>query len=83
MSKLMPLGFVAALIVLTVGAGGSIAGPPQKTGSAVTLSLAAPEERGRPSSDIAEAFAACGIHVNGSAIGAGYTSRGFLSLRNP
>ena len=33
--------------------------------------------------DIAEALAAWGIQVSGSAIGAGYTSRGSLSLRKP
>ena len=33
--------------------------------------------------DIADALAACGIHVSGSAMGAGYTSRGSLSLRKP
>jgi hypothetical protein len=33
--------------------------------------------------DIAEALTAWGIHVSGSAIAAGYTSRGSLSLKKP
>jgi C4-dicarboxylate-binding protein DctP len=48
----------AGLIALAVGAGTSLAGPPGKTGSKVTLTLAGTEDRGRPSIDIAEAFAA-------------------------
>lgn len=48
----------SALTLVAVGAGNSLAGPPQKTGSVVTLTLGATEGRGRPSTGIAEAFAA-------------------------
>jgi TRAP-type C4-dicarboxylate transport system substrate-binding protein len=48
----------AGLVALAVGAGTSLAGPPGKTGSKITLTLAGTEDRGRPSIDIAEAFAA-------------------------
>jgi TRAP-type C4-dicarboxylate transport system substrate-binding protein len=55
-----PIRFVlaAGLVALAAGAGTSLAGPPGKTGSTVTLTLAGTEGRGRPSIDIAEAFAA-------------------------
>jgi TRAP-type C4-dicarboxylate transport system substrate-binding protein len=49
---------VSALTLVAVGAGNSRAGPPQKTGSIVTLTLGATQGRGRPSTGIAEAFAA-------------------------
>jgi TRAP-type C4-dicarboxylate transport system substrate-binding protein len=58
MSTPMRIALVAGLIMLAVGAGNSLAGPPQKTGSVVTLTLGATEGRGRPSTAIAEAFAA-------------------------
>jgi TRAP-type C4-dicarboxylate transport system substrate-binding protein len=44
--------------VLASAAGTSLAGPPSKTGSTVTLTLADTENRGHPASMIAEAFAA-------------------------
>jgi TRAP-type C4-dicarboxylate transport system substrate-binding protein len=44
--------------VIVGGAGAALAGPPRKTGSVTTLNLAATESRGRPSTEIAEAFAA-------------------------
>src|SRR5262245_48037559 len=47
----------AAIVVIGGGAGAALAGPPQKTSSVVTLTLAATESRGRPSTEIAEAFA--------------------------
>lgn len=46
------------IVVVVGGAGAALAGPPQKTGSVITLNLAATEGRGRPSTEIAEAFAA-------------------------
>jgi TRAP-type transport system periplasmic protein len=46
------------VIAIVGGAGAALAGPPQKNGSVVTLTLAATEGRGRPSTEIAEAFAA-------------------------
>jgi TRAP-type C4-dicarboxylate transport system substrate-binding protein len=46
-----------AIIVIASGTGAALAGPPQKNGSVVTLTLAATEGRGRPSTDIAGAFA--------------------------
>jgi TRAP-type C4-dicarboxylate transport system substrate-binding protein len=58
MSTPMRIALAAALITLAVGVGNSLAGPPQKTGSVVTLTLGATEGRGRPSTGIAEAFAA-------------------------
>ena len=57
MSRSIPIAVAAALVALAVTAGASLAGPPQKTGSTVTLTLAATEGRGRPSTSIAEAFA--------------------------
>ena len=56
----MPIRIVlaAGLVAVAAGAGTSLAGPPGKTGSTVTLTLAGTEGRGRPSIDIAEAFAA-------------------------
>jgi TRAP-type C4-dicarboxylate transport system substrate-binding protein len=56
----MPIRSVlaAGLIALAAGVGTSLAGPPGKTGSTVTLTLAGTEGRGRPAIDIAEAFAA-------------------------
>jgi TRAP-type C4-dicarboxylate transport system substrate-binding protein len=45
------------IIVIAGGAGAALAGPPQKNGSVVTLTLAATESRGRPSTEIAETFA--------------------------
>src|SRR5262245_66343683 len=57
MSPFMRVVLVPALALLA-GAGNSLAGPPAKTGSTVTLTLAATEGRGRPSTGIAEAFAA-------------------------
>jgi TRAP-type C4-dicarboxylate transport system substrate-binding protein len=57
MSRSTPIAVTAALVVLAVSAGTSLAGPPQKTGSTLTLTLAATEGRGRPSTSIAEAFA--------------------------
>src|SRR4051812_45214123 len=49
---------LAVGIIGIVGGGGvALAGPPQKNGSAITLTLAATEGRGRPSTEIAEAFA--------------------------
>jgi len=58
MSTPMRIALAAGLITLAVGAANSLAGPPQKTGSTVTLTLGATEGRGRPSTGIAEAFAA-------------------------
>jgi TRAP-type C4-dicarboxylate transport system substrate-binding protein len=58
MSRSTPIVAAAALVALAVTAGSSLAGPPQKTGSTVTLTLAATEGRGRPSTGIAEEFAA-------------------------
>jgi TRAP-type C4-dicarboxylate transport system substrate-binding protein len=57
MSRSTPIAVAAALVALAATAGTSFAGPPQKTGSTVTLTLAATEGRGRPSTEIAEAFA--------------------------
>ena len=58
MSTSMRIALAVALVALSVGARNSIAGPPEKTGSTVTLTLGATEGRGRPSTAIAEAFAA-------------------------
>jgi TRAP-type transport system periplasmic protein len=58
MSTPMRIALAAGLITLAVGVASSLAGPPQKTGSVVTLTLAAAEGRGRPSTGIAEVFAA-------------------------
>jgi len=58
MSTSMRIALAVALVVLSVGARNSIAGPPEKTGSTVTLTLGATEGRGRPSTEIAETFAA-------------------------
>jgi TRAP-type transport system periplasmic protein len=46
----------AGIIVVAGGAGAALAGPPQKNGSVVRLTLAATESRGRPSTEIAETF---------------------------
>jgi TRAP-type C4-dicarboxylate transport system substrate-binding protein len=51
------IGFCALLLALTIGAGSSPAAPPTPGGPTVTLTLANPEARGRPTSQIAEAFA--------------------------
>jgi TRAP-type transport system periplasmic protein len=58
MSTPMRLALAAGLLTLVVGAGTSFAGPPNKTGSVLTLTLGATQGRGRPSTGIAEAFAA-------------------------
>jgi len=58
MSTPTRIALAAGLVVFAVGAGTSLAGPPGKSGSTVTLTLAGTEGRGRPSIDIAEAFAA-------------------------
>src|SRR5262245_4022951 len=47
----------AGIILIAGGAGAALAGPPQKNGSMVRLTLAATEGRGRPSTEIAETFA--------------------------
>jgi TRAP-type C4-dicarboxylate transport system substrate-binding protein len=47
-----------ALMLVAAGAGNALAGPPQKTGSVVALTLGATEGRGRPSTGIAAVFAA-------------------------
>jgi TRAP-type C4-dicarboxylate transport system substrate-binding protein len=52
------IGFSALLLALAVGAGPSPAAPPTPGGPTVTLTLAHPETRGRPTSLIAESFAA-------------------------
>src|SRR5262245_29380996 len=56
MSRSTPIA-VAAALVLAGAAGTSFAGPPSKTGSAVTLTLADPEDRTHPESLIAQEFA--------------------------
>ena len=58
MSTPIRIVLAAGLIVLAIGAGTSLAGPPGRTGSTIRLTLAGTEGRGRPSIDIAEAFAA-------------------------
>src|SRR3954454_17031064 len=58
MSTSIRITVAAALLGILVATGAAVAGPPQKTGSTVTLTLAATEGRGRPSTGIAEAFAA-------------------------
>ena len=57
MFRSTPIAVAAALLVLTLFAGTSLAGPPQKTGSTVTLTLADPEDRSHPESLIAQEFA--------------------------
>lgn len=57
MSTSIRIAIAATLVAAAVGAGTSLAGPPQKTSSTVTLTLANPDGRGRPASMIAEAFA--------------------------
>ncbi|MFL5955392.1 MAG: TRAP transporter substrate-binding protein [Gaiellaceae bacterium] len=57
MSTPIRLVLAAGLLASAIGAGTSLAGPPQKTGSTITLTLAGTEGRGRPSIDIAEVFA--------------------------
>ena len=52
------ISLAATALVLAVAAGTSLAGPPPEGGKKVTLTLANPEKPGRPSSEIAEAFAA-------------------------
>jgi TRAP-type C4-dicarboxylate transport system substrate-binding protein len=58
MSRSARSALTVALVSLACGAGAALAGPPQKTGATVTLTLAATEGRGRPSTAIAETFAA-------------------------
>ncbi|PWU25590.1 MAG: hypothetical protein C5B48_00560 [Candidatus Rokuibacteriota bacterium] len=58
MSRSIRIAVAATLLGLVVAAGSALAGPPQKTGSAVTLTLATTDGRGFPAADIAEAFAA-------------------------
>jgi TRAP-type C4-dicarboxylate transport system substrate-binding protein len=58
LSRSIRIYLAAGLVALAAGASTSLAGPPQKTGSTVTLTLVSREERGVPSSMIAEAFAA-------------------------
>jgi TRAP-type C4-dicarboxylate transport system substrate-binding protein len=52
------IAVAVGVVALAIGAGTSLAGPPGKTGSVIKLTLAGTESRGRPSIDIAEAFAA-------------------------
>src|SRR5262245_20701858 len=58
MFRSTPIAVAAVLVAFAITAGTSLAGPPQKTGSTVTLTLADPENRGHPASRIAETFAA-------------------------
>jgi TRAP-type C4-dicarboxylate transport system substrate-binding protein len=58
MSTPMRIALAAGIIAVAVGAANSLAGPPQKTGSVVMLTLGITEARGRPLADIAEVFAA-------------------------
>jgi TRAP-type C4-dicarboxylate transport system substrate-binding protein len=58
MSTSIRIGVATAVFGVLVATSTAFAGPPQKTGSTVTLTLAATEGRGRPSTRIAEAFAA-------------------------
>jgi TRAP-type C4-dicarboxylate transport system substrate-binding protein len=58
MSSTIRISLASALLALVVGTGVSHAGPPPEGGKKVTLTLANPEKQDRPSSEIAEAFAA-------------------------
>jgi len=61
-------GLAAALVALAAGAGTSLAGPPKKTHSPVTLRLALMEPRFEPSAKIAEVFAARVKKISGGAL---------------
>ena len=58
MSTTIRISLASAMLALVVGTGVSLAGPPPAGGTKVTLTLASPEKQGRPSGEIAEAFAA-------------------------
>jgi TRAP-type C4-dicarboxylate transport system substrate-binding protein len=57
MSRSIRIALATALLGLAAATGSALAGPPQKTGSTVTLTLAIGDGRGFPSADIAEEFA--------------------------
>ena len=58
MSRTLRIALTAAPLLLAISVGTSSAGPPPGGAKTVTLTLGNPEKPGRPSSEIAEAFAA-------------------------